>query len=410
MKLVEKFPITKIEFVSERNENISIDDIGVGSTKKIWWKCDKGEDHIWLASPNQRTSGGKLRGCPVCAGKLVVASNSLETNYPEISEEWNYSKNIGITPIEITPGSNKKVWWRCKKDGSHEWLASPKQRAKQNNTCPVCNSLLVKFPKIVKEFHPTLNKNIDIKDLAYSSHSKVWWKCPKGFDHVWQASPNSRTSMNTGCPICAGYRVVKSNSLATIFPELAAQWDFKKNTNLTPDSVYAKSTRKVWWKCPEGPDHNWKAQIKSRANGIGCPICSGRKIAKSNSLGYKYPEIAKLFHQTKNIGISVYGVTPFSSAIVWWKCPEGNDHIWKSTVANVVNGSTCPVCMGRKITESNNLGTLYPELLKEWDFEKNLIDPKKTSPGSKYKVWWICQRDNEHTWYSTIKDRTSKNR
>jgi hypothetical protein len=34
MKLVEKYPITKSEFVAERNVNISINDLGVGSTKK----------------------------------------------------------------------------------------------------------------------------------------------------------------------------------------------------------------------------------------------------------------------------------------------------------------------------------------------------------------------------------------
>jgi len=77
MKLVKKYPITKSEFVSKRNLNISINDLGVGSRKKIWWKCDKGYDHYWLVSPNQRTCGRKLRGCPVCAGKIVVVSNSL---------------------------------------------------------------------------------------------------------------------------------------------------------------------------------------------------------------------------------------------------------------------------------------------------------------------------------------------
>jgi len=94
---------------------------------------------------------------------------------------------------------------------------------------------------------------------------------------------------------------------------------------------------------------------------------------------------------------------------VWWKCPEGVDHEWKAIVANVVNGSTWPVCMGRKITTTNNLLALYPELKEEWDFEENAdIDPRKTSPGSKQKVWWVCKRDPEHRWFATIKDRTAK--
>jgi hypothetical protein len=95
--------------------------------------------------------------------------------------------------------------------------------------------------------------------------------------------------------------------------------------------------------------------------------------------------------------------------MAWWKCPAGSDHEWKATVANVVGGSTCPVCMNRKITESNNLAILYPDLEKEWDYVQNKgIDPYEISGGSKIKVWWICKRDIEHIWYASIHDRTSK--
>lgn len=407
MKLIEKYPEIKIQFISEKNEGVILEEIGLGSTKPIWWKCEKGPDHIWEASPNQRTSGKKLRGCPICAGKKVVKSNSLEYCFPEITKEWNYERNGNFKPDEITTGSNKKVWWKCSNNQLHEWQASPKQRTAQNNTCPICNSLAVKFPKIAKELHPTLN-SFSASELFASSHKNVWWKCNKGFDHVWESSVNSRTSMVVGCPICAGYRVVKSNSLAYIYPEIAIQWDFKKNGDLMPDNVYARSSKKVWWKCSEGGDHEWQAQIKSRANGIGCPICSGRKTVRSNSLASVFPEIAELFHNSKNIGLTPYEITPYSNTLVWWKCSEGDDHEWQSTVANVVNGSTCPVCMGRKITDKNNLAVLHEELMEEWDHVKNSVNPSIISPGSKKKAWWICKRDNEHTWYSTIRDRTAK--
>ena len=408
MRLIEKYPEVKSQFLTEKNRDVVIEVLGVGSTKKIWWKCNKADDHVWQASPNQRTSGKKLRGCPVCAGKKVVKSNSLKYIYPEIANEWNYEKNITLTPSDITPGSNKKVWWKCKSNSKHEWLASPKQRINQNNTCPVCDSLGEKYPDIAKEFHPSLNK-CSVFEIIVSTHASVWWKCNNGFDHIWKSSVNSRTSMRTGCPVCSGHRVVKSNSLAYLYPELATQWDYAKNGDVTPDKVYARSRKKVWWECSEGDDHKWQATVRYRANGTGCPACSGRKTVKSSSLAIKYPVIAKLFHTHKNEELTPYDVTPFSSVLVWWKCPKGEDHEWQATVANIVNGSTCPVCMGRKITETNNLAVLHEELMEEWDFEKNIISPNALSPGSKEKVWWVCKRDNEHTWFSTIKDRTSKN-
>jgi cytochrome c-type biogenesis protein CcmH/NrfF len=407
VKLLYKYPEVRSQFFAEKNEGIALNDIGVGSRTLIWWKCDRAADHIWQASPNQRTSGKKLRGCPYCAGKYVADSNSLEHIKPEIAKEWNYDRNHPLTPSKITPGSNKKVWWRCISNPLHEWIASPKQRTSQNNTCPCCDSLAVKYPEIAKELHPILN-DLSASEMAASAHKMVWWKCEQGFDHVWQSTVNSRTSMKTGCPICAGYRVVKSNSLAYLNPELAIQWDYVKNKYITPDIIYARSRKKVWWKCPEGEDHSWIAEIRSRVNGIGCPICSGRKIARSNSLANRFPKVADMLHKTKNKGLTGFDFTPYSNRLVWWQCPIGIDHEWQATVANVVNGSTCPVCLGRKITDSNNLSALFPKLIEEWDFEKNTVDPLRISPGSKEKAWWVCKRDGEHKWCSSIKDRTGK--
>ena len=40
-----------------------------GSNVKVWWKCKKGNDHIWLSSINNRTNG---KNCPICSGRKVV--------------------------------------------------------------------------------------------------------------------------------------------------------------------------------------------------------------------------------------------------------------------------------------------------------------------------------------------------
>ena len=44
-----------------------------------------------------------------------------------------------------------------------------------------------------------------------------------------------------------------------------------------------------------------------------------------------------------------------------------------------------------------------PELLKEWDYEKNKVDPKNVSYGTGEKAWWICPRG--HNYYSSIYGR-----
>lgn len=43
-----------------------------------------------------------------------LAENSFAVKYPELVEEWDYDKNCGISPYGVTPGSGKRIWWKCR--------------------------------------------------------------------------------------------------------------------------------------------------------------------------------------------------------------------------------------------------------------------------------------------------------
>ena len=58
-------------------------------------------------------------------------------------------------------------------------------------------------------------------------------------------------------------------SLAELKPELVKEWHPTKNSDLTPRDIFAKAGKKVWWKCPEGDDHEWEANVFSRNRGNG---------------------------------------------------------------------------------------------------------------------------------------------
>ena len=54
--------------------------------------------------------------------------------------------------------------------------------------------------------------------------------------------------------------------------------------------------------------------------------------------------------------------------------------------------------------EENSIKKLYPNLVTEWDFEKNgSLKPEMFSSGSAQKVWWKCS--NGHSWYTSINVR-----
>ena len=61
-------------------------------------------------------------------GKKLTDKNRLSIVNSELCKEWDYDKNGDLTPDNVSYGSNKKVWWKCKK--GHEWEGDIYKRAK----------------------------------------------------------------------------------------------------------------------------------------------------------------------------------------------------------------------------------------------------------------------------------------
>lgn len=245
-----------------------------GSNKKIWWKCQLG--HSWKAAVCDRVRGSN---CPYCAGvKAWQGYNDLLTKYPQIAQQWDYEKNLNLTPLEVSANSNKKVWWRC--DKGHSWKVAVYGRI-QGNGCPYCGNRIVlemyndfktKHPEIVKEWDYERNYPIKPENMAQSAKMKVWWICSQG--HSYSATISNR-HCGKGCPYCAGkYPIVGETDLLTKYPELKKEWAYERNSNKKPEDYTVYSNISVWWKCENG--HYWKATIRSRSSGCGCPTCSGK--------------------------------------------------------------------------------------------------------------------------------------
>ena len=332
-----------------KNGALTPQQIAYGSTRKVWWICAKG--HIWQAAVNTRTANHT--DCPYCAGRLPwPGETDLASQYQDLVKEWHPTRNLPLTPEQVLPGSEKKVWWKCAQ--GHEWQAEIRSRV-SGCGCPVCanrklaegeNDLATLRPELAAQWHPTRNGSLTPEDLTAGTRRKVWWRCDKG--HEWQASVLSRTSLGNGCPVCAGKQVIPGeNDLASQFPQLAAQWHPDKNGALRPENVSPNSNRKVWWLCPLG--HAWKATVTSRSReGAGCPFCAGRKVWPGfNDLETVEPKVAAQWHPTLNGQLTPRMVTAGSRRKVWWQCPEG--HVWKAVVYSRAGKRKCgcPVCAGR---------------------------------------------------------------
>lgn len=185
------------------------------------------------------------------------------------------------------------------------------------------------FPKLCLEFHPTKNGDADPRDISFGSKKKVWWRCLKNPKHDYPAPVGDRTRKHrpSGCPFCAGKKVLPEDSLARRFPEIALEWHPRLNS-AGPETFAPFSHKKVWWTCPESKLHDYDAIIADRTGKkkVGCPYCTGVRVALDTSLEYKFPNIAVEWHPKKNGALKPSEITARSNKVVWWVCEKGHSY------------------------------------------------------------------------------------
>ena len=396
------------EWNSEKNKDLCPDDYTGGSNKKVWWKCELG--HSWEAQINKRFTFG--RNCPYCSGnKVWQGYNDIVTTHPHIADEWDYEKNESLRPEQFSIGADKKIWWKCK--CGHSWQALIYSR--KNCGCPACasnilvtgvNDLLTVNPAVASEWDTVKNGPMRPDSVAANNNEKAWWKCERG--HSWQAVISSRNN-GKGCPYCTNRKLLSDfNDLLSVAPELACEWNYEKNGDLIPENVLAGSHKSVWWKCRYG--HEWMSQIVNRRNGCGCPYDAGKLVISGETdLKTRYPDLCKEWDTEKNGQITPDKIACYSHERYWWICPKG--HSYQASSANRIrnlnegNGNGCPYCAGKRpIVGETDFRTAHPELISEWDFEKNgKHRPEDFTVGSHKKIWWKCERG--HSWKLAVFDR-----
>ena len=276
--LAEKNPDLAAQWHPVMNGELTPYDVTCGSDRKIWWiyPYDDPEtgmhyDFEWEAKICKRSGGA---GCPFLTGNAVWAGfNDLETKRPDIAKEWHPTRNIDLTPRDVTCRSEKKVWWLLSYDdpetGKHfdfEWKATISNRTRGRG-CPYLsktrpkvwpgfNDLETKRPDVAKEWHPQKNGTLTPSNFTCNSRKKAWWllsyddpETGKHFNFEWESTIYNRVNGN-GCPFLTGKKVyVGFNDLASRNPYIAEEWHPIKNRGLRPEQVPYKTNKKAWWLC-----------------------------------------------------------------------------------------------------------------------------------------------------------------
>ncbi|MFD0535056.1 zinc-ribbon domain-containing protein [Actinomadura luteofluorescens] len=390
--------------------------VKAGSNKKFFWQClhEPTHPHYQASPANRRRSG-----CPVCAGRAVAPTRNLGVEYPDVARQWHPTKNAEISPENLPPYSNRKVWWLCAR--GHEWRAVVSMRTGQGTSCPVCctsqrsgqevrlyaelATLLgrsavrhnVRLPGLL----PSAGK-VDITIEAFAKTVVI------EFDGAYWHASRGDVDRRKGMLIRkAGHLLIRVREKPL---ELLDADDVSVPIGApveeTATLVLSRMLERGWL----GEESTGKARTY-----IGARRAIGTSLAESlladvayrdlgeESLAATHPGLVAEWDYEANGELAPQHVRSDSSKAVGWICPVGDRY--KQSPGRRARGHGCPYCANKKVNSRNSLAALHPDLIKEWDEECNLLTPQQVSSGSHKRAYWCC-RSCGCRWGTAIKNRT----
>ena len=358
-----RYPRLLEEWAYDLNIDVSPEELTLGSTRRVWWRCSRG--HEWQATLNDRNRLKGGRGCPFCTGRRVLAGfNDLATTHPDLTKDWDFARNGALTPTTVNAGSTRRTHWVCHKCG-HAWSAKVCARSLAGSRCPACagvtpvpgKNTLDLYPEVAALWHPQRNGTLQPAQIHAGSQRRYWWLCTEG--HEWEAPvqrvvasykavKRQKVTRPFGCSACVQSSRTPRQPLGQVMPELLEEVDTNRHPNL--DAIATLTTgseRKVWWVCARH-QHCWQATVKSRVAGSGCPYCSNRRVLKGfNDLATTNPLLAQCWHPTLNGSLTPDSITAKSRHKVHWICPNGHYSVGspmaKTTAPGIV--FSCRECL-----------------------------------------------------------------
>jgi hypothetical protein len=402
------------------NAPVRADQVPRFSDKKFLWQCESFADHYWSTTIPNRLKGG---GCTVCSNRsVIVGVNDLATSHPLLASEY-WSGNT--TPAtQVASGSAIMATWICRRDSSHIWKTRVVTRTLAVNKnpeagCPFCagkvlvkgqNDLATLFPRIAKQWHPTLNEGKLPSEFMAGVATKVWWICSKDPRHFWEATINSRTGQKTACPICSNTSVISGiNDLVTLRPDLALEWHPSLNLPLRPELITAGASKQVYWRCLKDPSHIWKTTCNKRnVRGDGCPICPRQpNITVKVSFADAYPQLVWSWDRGRNLELSPADISQASGKRRFWVCEKNHSYLMSP---NDRRKNGCPVCSGKRVVAGiNDLQSQRPDLANEWDTSSNVKKPSEVLATTPARYNWVCKNNRLHMWRTSCAERVSRN-
>ena len=408
------------DFDDERSFNPKI--IKHGSNLSVHWKCSKDPEHKWVETVAARALQG--HGCPFCANEIrsikrstPKPGESLADVHPDVAKYWDNELNKPLTAYDVKPYSNKTFHWHCDECGA-TWENSANMQVKRHNQCTGCaNVKHASFPEkamyfYLKQAFPDALENHSPEIPGFERFELDVWipSISTGFEYdgeYWHGmNPDKDLRKDKACEK-AGIRLIRIRESGCV------------NYGGTYPTVISRDLSQKY----SGLDLSITAAIKAVTDDDIDVDCERDRLrileimrlnALDNSIATTHPHLLDEWDYERNIGITPQMFTPGSGVEVYWICPNG--HIYSSVIHARTAGCGCDTCArinnGKHLaipTPGNTLADIRPDLVKEWDKDRNGdLTPYDVSIYSNIKVWWKCSNpDCGHVWLAEVCRRTS---
>ena len=320
-----------------------------------------------------------------------------------IGERYGRLVVLKELPPHITPNGSRQriVTVKCDCGNEYDVRLQSAQKAKQ---CRQCSGKGLRS-NILGHRYGILTVIDTAEDyISPSGHKLRQWKCKCDCGNTTIVTMSQLITGKTSSCGC----LLHTKGMLKDIPSLLEKYDFEKNSDIDINTLTARTSKKVWWKC-RTCGNSWYATIASQNDKIqhGCPYCSGRLvIVGKTDLESQNPELAAEFDVEANKMLPSQ-ISCNSSRKVWWHGKCG--HKWKATVANRHgNHSGCPRCKPSNVSSFPEQAILY--YIKQ--FFPDALGNDKSAIGKELDIYIPSiktgiEYDGE-AWHRAKKEKTDK--
>ncbi len=326
--------------------------------------------------------------CKMCAGQVATETNNLAVAFPAIAAEWHPTRNGDRTPHDVTPYSNRSVWWLC--SAGHSFKQVVHKRTIRGDQCPKCWSRSSRTQNRVGAEMEAVFDKVEFNAKVEGQEVDVWlpafrlgFEIDGNFHHTNRVAQDKKKSESLAA---AGVRLIRlrDDQLPPIDGDVVLFHVHVEKRHIDQLLELSGITTQ------EVSDYRATNGFlnEARFQELNTQL---RSVALEKSLLHCSPDIAAQWDYEANSPIRPEDVSNQSNFEYYFICPRcGSSYLARVDHRTGSTKSGCECNRGRHFTSKVSLAALYPDIAAYWDTQTNTVSPTEIGPWDSETRMWTC--------------------